>query len=131
MGYATITDYENLYGTVAAGTENQVTTWLDLVSAVIASRLPKEPDSVVAKGVTCMIVERLLTTGNVRTRQSGGTSVTFAQVGRMITEDEWEMLAGTKVGGQAGTLDHIDEVLRPTCGQLAAQRYRYDGWVSS
>lgn len=127
MGYATLPDYEALFGTVAAGTGDQITAWLDLVSAVIASRLSTEPDADVAKGITCIVVERLLTTGNVRTKQSGGTSVTFAQVGRMITAEEWDMLAGVKVDDQAYTVDHIDAGLNPTCGQLR----REDGWVMS
>lgn len=129
MGYATITDYQALFGTVAAGTEDQVTAWLDLVSAVIASRLPTEPDAAVAKGITCIVVERIMSNpGNVRTKQSGGTSVTFAMVGKMITDEEWAMLAGDKIGGEAGTMSLIDEVYRPSPEQLLRRRYD-DGWV--
>lgn len=129
--YATITDYEALFGDVPTADEPRVTSWLGLVSAVIASRLACAPDTEVAKGVACMIVERIMSNpGNVRTKQSGGTSVTFAMVGRMITEEEWAMLSGDPVGGQVGTMALIDDVFRPTPEQLRHRRYD-DGWVPS
>lgn len=129
MGYAELSDYEALFGTVAAGTEDQITAWLDLVSAVIASRLSTTPDADVAKGITCIVVERIMSNpGNVRTKQSGGTSVTFAMVGRLITGEEWDMLAGVKVDDQAYTVDHVDYGLNPTCEDLLRLR-REDGWV--
>ena len=111
MAYATIDDYETRFRVELSGAErDQVDAFLSDVSAVIKSRLSSTPDEDVARMVTVNVVHRIVTNpGNVRTSQAGGMSVTYAVVGRYITDEEWEMLARSPAAPSAYTVALVEE----------------------
>jgi len=116
MAYATTADYEvRLKIALSPSEGDQVAAWLDDVSAVIKSRLKTvEPDADVARMITVGVVHRIVSNpAFARTRQSGGVSVTFAVVNRMITEDEWDSLTGVPAAPEAYSVQVRDDAYWP------------------
>ncbi|MGH8878163.1 MAG: hypothetical protein ACRD0P_12600 [Stackebrandtia sp.] len=110
MAYATVADYETRFGPVPASDVARVEAWLSDVSAVITARLDSTPDADVARMVTVSAVNRIITSpGNVRTSAAGAISVTYAVVGRFITDEEWEMLQSSPIGSGAYTVSVVEE----------------------
>jgi hypothetical protein len=111
MPYATAADYETRFRVSLAGSElSQVEAWISDVSAVITSKLESTPDPDVARMVTVNAVHRIVNNpANVRSSQAGGMSVTYAVVGRTITDEEWDMLASSPAAAGAYTVHLVEE----------------------